>query len=202
MQTVHRAIESLLSRWRNLYYRSLNVKIKGYAWMRQIEIPRNFSDIEIEADVALDRGVVLLCNGNSQPHPKIYIGTQTYINRNTFLDASFSIIIGRQCAIGPNCYITDHDHGTDSLLPPLEQPLIVKKTQLGDRVWLGANVTVLKGVTIGNDAVIGAGSVVTKDIPERAIAVGVPAKVMRYRQESEPDLAVQSTYNICNNGNL
>ena len=56
-------------------------------------------------------------------------------------------------------------------------------TQIGDRVWIGANVTILKGVTIGNDAVIGAGSVVTKDIPEKAIAVGNPAKVTKYRQE-------------------
>jgi acetyltransferase-like isoleucine patch superfamily enzyme len=52
-----------------------------------------------------------------------------------------------------------------------------------DRVWLGANVTVLKGVTIGNDAVIGAGSVVTKDIPTGAIAVGVPAKVIKIRNQ-------------------
>ena len=52
-------------------------------------------------------------------------------------------------------------------------------TTIGDRVWLGAKVTVLKGVTIGNDAVIGAGSVVTKDIPPHGIAVGVPAQVIK-----------------------
>jgi acetyltransferase-like isoleucine patch superfamily enzyme len=56
-------------------------------------------------------------------------------------------------------------------------------TKSGDRVWIGANVTILKGVTIGNDAVVGAGSVVTKDIPEKAIAVGVPAKVIKYRSK-------------------
>jgi acetyltransferase-like isoleucine patch superfamily enzyme len=61
--------------------------------------------------------------------------------------------------------------------------MISKPTKIGDRVWIGANVTILKGVTIGNDAVVGAGSVVTKDVPERAIAVGNPAKVIKYRSE-------------------
>lgn len=179
-----RAIEGLKSRWRNFYYRSLGIKLHGYVWMQKVEIPRNFNDIEIEVSVALDRGVVLLCSGDPNPHPKIFIDSQTYINRNTFIDASFSITIGKLCAIGPNCYITDHDHGTDLSLSPLEQPLISKPTSIGNRVWLGANVTVLKGVTIGNDAVIGAGSVVTKDIPEKAIAVGVPAKVIRYKHQT------------------
>ncbi|MCX7593606.1 MAG: acyltransferase, partial [Fischerella sp.] len=88
---------------------------------------------------------------------------------------------GQHCAIGPGCYITDHDHGLDLNCTPLEQPMVAKSTQIGDRVWIGANVTILKGVTIGRDSVIGAGSVVTKDIPAQAIAVGVPAKVIKYR---------------------
>jgi acetyltransferase-like isoleucine patch superfamily enzyme len=149
--------------------------------MRQIEIPRHFKAIEIEAGCSLDRGVVLLCSGDPKPHPKIYIGAGTYINRNTFLDATESLVIGRECGIGPGCYITDHDHGTEIDEAPLGQSMISKATKIGDRVWIGANVTVLKGVTIGNDAVIGAGSVVTKDIPDGAIAVGNPARVIRYK---------------------
>ena len=147
--------------------------------MRDIDIPRNHHDIRLEASCALDRGVVLLCSGDPQTEPKIHIGFGTYINRHTFIDASQSITIGRQCAIGPFCYITDHDHQADGLTPPLAQPLVSKPTQICDRVWLGANVTVLKGVTIGTGAVIGAGSVVTKDIPPGATAVGVPAQVIR-----------------------
>jgi acetyltransferase-like isoleucine patch superfamily enzyme len=181
---MQRVIAGIKSRWRNFYYRKLGVKLHGYVWMREIEIPRNFSDIELEASCSLDRGVVLLCSGEPSSLPKIRVGASTYINRNTFIDASYSIQIGRECAIGPNCYITDHDHGHDNSLPPLEQPLISKPTAIGDRAWLGANVTVLKGVMIGKDAVIGAGSVVTKDIPEGAIAVGVPAKIIRYKSQS------------------
>jgi acetyltransferase-like isoleucine patch superfamily enzyme len=176
-----RAIQGLKSRWLNFYYRSLGVKINGYIWLRDIEIPRNYRDIEIEANCALDRGVTLLCSGELLPHPKIFIGANTYINRNTFIDAILSLKIGRDCAIGPNCYLTDHDHGLDPNFPPLKQPMVAQKTVIGDRVWLGANVTVLKGVTIGNDAVIGAGSVVTKDIPDGSIAVGIPAKVIKQK---------------------
>jgi acetyltransferase-like isoleucine patch superfamily enzyme len=181
--TFNRINEGLISRWRNIYYKILGVKIHGYIWMRGIEIPRNFKDIEIASPCAIDQGVILLCSGETLSHPKIYIGAHTYINRHTFLDATLSLSIGMHCGIGPNCYITDHDHGLDLAFSPLQQPMISSPTKIGDRVWIGANVTILKGVTIGNDAVVGAGSVVTKDIPEKAIAVGNPAKVIKYRGE-------------------
>ena len=71
--------------------------------------------------------------------------------------------------------------------PPLQQPFIESPTKIEDKVWIGANVTVLKGVTIGKNAVIGAGSVVTKSIPENAIAIGAPAKVIRYKENSQPE---------------
>ncbi|RMF23234.1 MAG: acyltransferase [Cyanobacteria bacterium J083] len=180
---LNRVSEGLKSRWRNLYYRGLGVKLHGYVWMRKIEITRNFEDIEIESNCALDRDVVLLCTGETLAHPKIQIGANTYINRNTFLDATLSLTIGKNCAIGPGCYITDHDHGQDSTLPPLKQPMIAKPTHIGDGVWIGANVTILKGVTIGDRTIVGAGSVVTKDLPADAIAVGMPARVIKYRSE-------------------
>ena len=184
MLLIQRIQQGLGSRWRNLYYKALGVKIHGYVWMREIDIPRNFHDIKIESGCALDQGVTLLCSGEPLPHAKIHIGAYTYINRHTFLDATLSLTIGQKCGIGPGCYLTDHDHGLDLALPPLGQPMISQPTKIGDRVWIGANVTILKGVTIGNDAVVGAGSVVTKDIPEKAIAVGVPAKVIKDRKEN------------------
>ncbi len=180
---INRVIEGGKSRWRNVYYRTLGVKLHGYVWMRHIEIPRNFADIEIESPCALDRGVILLATGEPLPHPKIHIGANTYINRRTFLDAILSLTIGKNCGIGPNCYITDHDHGHDPTLAPLEQPMIAKSTQIGDCVWLGANVIILKGVTIGDRTIVGAGSVVTHDLPPNAIAVGVPAKVIKHRNQ-------------------
>ena len=178
------SIAGLKSRWRNFYYRWLGVKLEGYVWLRKIEIPRNYADIKLGSNCALDRGVTLICSGESSSQAKIQIAANTYVNRNTVIDAIALIQIGRDCAIGPNCYLTDHDHGLDSRFPPLQQPMVAKKTVIGDGVWLGANVTVLKGVQIGNNAVIGAGSVVTKDVPKNAIAVGVPAKVLRIKNNS------------------
>ena len=173
--------QGIMSRWRNLYYRALGVQLKGYVWMRQIEIPRNYREIEIAAHVSLDQGVVLLCSGPDTGATKICIGQGTYINRHTMLDATENLEVGKNCAIGPGCYLTDHDHGLDPSLPPLAQPMFSAATRLHDEVWLGAHVVVLKGVTIGDRAVIGAGSVVTKDIPANAVAVGTPARVVRFR---------------------
>lgn len=78
--------------------------------------------------------------------------------------------------IGPGCYITDHDHGTEPGMRINQQSLVTASTTIGDNVWIGANVTILKGVTIENDAIIGAGSVVTKSVLKGQIVAGVPAK--------------------------
>ncbi len=182
------ARQGLDSRFRNVYFKALGVRINGYVWMRDIEIPRDFQYITLESPCALDRGVVLLCAGETTSAPKILIGAHTYINRNTFLDAIESLVIGRNCAIGPGCYITDHDHGTNLNFSPLNQPMVAIPTKIGDRVWIGANVTILKGVTIGDDAIIGAGSVVTKNVPEKAIVAGVPAKVIRFRNQDSQEI--------------
>lgn len=183
--TAQRINNGLQSRWRNLYFKTLGVQMDGYIWMREIEIPREHEAIAISQDCSLDRGVILLCSGDPQEKAKINLGAGTYINRHTFIDASLSIVIGRNCAIGPGCYITDHDHGFASGVSPLEQPLVSQATSIGDEAWLGAHVKVLKGVRIGERAVIGAGSVVTKDIPADAIAVGTPAKVVKMRAAIE-----------------
>lgn len=105
------------------------------------------------------------------------------INYNcTFLDSNF-IDIGHCALIGPNCNIicTNHALNREERLKGL---FCDKPVTIGENVWLGANVTVLPGVTIGKDAVI-AGSVVTKDIPGNVIAVGNPCRVLRKISDSD-----------------
>jgi len=172
---------ALQSRRRNLYYRALGMQLRGYVWMRAVDVPREHSAIELEAGCALDHGVVLLCSGPAREPPKIAVGARSYLNRNVFLDAAQSLSLGRDCGVGPGCYLTDHDHGGEPGTPPLAQPLVSEATCIGDRVWIGANATILKGVTIGAGATIGAGSVVTGDIPAEAVAVGVPARVQKVK---------------------
>lgn len=172
--------QGLASRFRNISFRFLGVRINGYVWMRNISIPRQWSDITIESGVCLDDGVVLLCSSQPKPH-KLTIGQNTYVNRCTMLDATERIFLGRNCMVGPYGYITDHDHAHERGRLIREQPLIGNPVNIGDDVWIGAGVVVLKGVTIGSGAVIGAGAVVSKDVPSNGIVAGVPAKSIGHR---------------------
>jgi acetyltransferase-like isoleucine patch superfamily enzyme len=93
-----------------------------------------------------------------------------------------SIHIGAGVLIGPNCAVYSYDHGTASDASIREHALTTKgDVRIGDESWLGFGVIVLSGVRIGKGAVIGAGSVVTSDIPEYAIAAGSPARVVKIR---------------------
>ena len=112
----------------------------------------------------------------------ISIGSHVEVGIGTTIYSSKSIIIGDNVSIAANCYIIDSNHGTAAGKLIQEQTSVTKgEVVIGKDVWLGAGVTVLSGVHIGDGAVIGAGAVVNTDIPENAIAVGIPAKVVKYR---------------------
>lgn len=168
--------QSLGSRRRALFYRLLGMKIQGPVWLEAIEWPDRPGSIVLHRGAALERGVVLLATCDEA---RIEIGESCYINRHTMFDASERIEVGSQSMIGPRCYITDHDHTFGSNLAPGETPLVSALTRIGKRCWLGANVTVLKGVTIGDGSVVAAGSVVTKPVPPGVLVAGVPARVLR-----------------------
>lgn len=149
--------------------------------MRAVDIPREHRAIALRGPCALDRGVVLLCSGPPQRKPKIVIERNVYLNRRVFIDASLSVRIEEGAAIGPNTYITDHDHGVERGPGLMEQALNSAPVRIGRGAWIGANVTILKGVTIGGGAIVGAGSVVTRDVSANAVAVGNPARKLKER---------------------
>lgn len=184
IRLVHRLGQGLASRIRNVMYRLLGVDIREYCWLRSVEIPRQWKDITLHG-CALDRGVVLLCSGEPRIG-KIEIGNGTYINRYTVLDAHRRIEIGRDVMIGPHCFITDADHGTAAGSSVKSQPMSASPVAIEDEAWIGAHVTILPGVRIGRGAVIGAGSVVTRDISADSIAFGSPAAVHRQRTLESP----------------
>ncbi len=173
--------DAVQRRLRSAKYRFLGVQLLGDVHVRNISIPRNFHDIRIHEGTYLDDGVVLIVSGPPTGEPKIVIGRFCGFNRYTLIDASLRVEFRDYARIGPHCYITDHNHGhaRDALV--MDQPLDEKPTVIGRDAWLGAHVMVLKGVEIGDGAIIGAGSVVTKSIPPYAIAVGVPARVVGTR---------------------
>lgn len=113
----------------------------------------------------------------------ISIGNEVELGFNTVIYATRSVKIGNQVSIAAHCYIIDSNHGIARNAPIRKQTSTVKgEVVIEDDVWLGAGVKVLSGVHIGKGAVIGAQSLVNKDIPDYAIAVGVPAKVIGYRK--------------------
>jgi acetyltransferase-like isoleucine patch superfamily enzyme len=118
----------------------------------------------------------------------LFIGSNTHIQPRCIFSAFMSpISIGSGVQIAPNCafYPYDHHFAPGELI--MEQPLQTKGgINIGDDVWLGVGVIVLDGVRIGKGAVIGAGSVVTRDIPDEAIAVGNPARVIKMRSSLPP----------------
>lgn len=101
----------------------------------------------------------------------IHIGNGTYINRNTLIVSEDRVSIGRDCKISWDVIIMDTDQHPLNSSVPVKLPVTIE-----DKVWIGCRCTVLKGVTIGEGAIIAAGSVVTKDVPAYSIYGGVPAR--------------------------
>lgn len=114
----------------------------------------------------------------------VTIGDKTDIGCNAIIASGGGISIGSHVLIGGNCYIGGGRYLSQRLdIPMMEQGVYSQGAVIiGDDVWLGAGAIVLDGVRIGKGSIVGAGAVVTKDLPDYSVAVGVPAKVIRQRQ--------------------
>jgi acetyltransferase-like isoleucine patch superfamily enzyme len=104
------------------------------------------------------------------------IGDGTFINSGVSISACLSVTIGNRCQIGPHVTIMDNDYHVagDLLQLPASKPIVLE-----DMVWVGAGAIILKGVRIGRGAAIGAGSVVTHDVPAGLVVAGNPARPIR-----------------------
>lgn len=115
---------------------------------------------------------------------KVEVGEATRFHFGIVISAYGSdIIFGKNTGVANRCAFYSHDHGTARDIHYRDQPTQSRgPIVIGDDVWLAHGVTVLSGVTIGKGAIVAAGAVVTKSIPEYAIAAGVPARVIHYRE--------------------
>lgn len=112
--------------------------------------------------------------------PVVTIGDRCLIGKGSGIVGHFRIVIGNDVWTGHHVYITDQNHGYENLERPIaQQTQPEREVVIGDGSWLGYGSVVLPGVTIGRHVVIGANSVVTNDIPDRSVAVGAPARVIR-----------------------
>ena len=147
------------------------------AWINSI---RGAFKLEIIGNGNIKIGNFLMSRGplylKSVNGGKLSIGDKVFFNHNCSITCSESITSGSHCMFANNLVIIDHDHEIGEY--GVTGTLISKPIVIEDRVWCGANVTIIKGVHIGTGAVIAAGAVVTKDVPERAVVAGVPGKVI------------------------
>ena len=106
----------------------------------------------------------------------LHLGEGVFINIGCVFQDTGGIWIGDRTLVGHNCIFTTLNHGTE---PERRCDMLPAPIHIGSDVWFGARVTVVPGITIGDGAIIGAGSVVTKDLPARTVVAGVPARVIR-----------------------
>ncbi len=104
------------------------------------------------------------------------IGAASFIGFGVELDVALRLEIGDHVLIAPGCFITDHAHRHARGQRIDEQGQESRAVRIGNDVWLGANAVVLPGVTIGDGAIVGAGAVVTRDVPAHTVVAGVPAR--------------------------
>ena len=114
----------------------------------------------------------------------VSIGAKTVLGQECTLSAFQRVSIGRECVIADRVMLIDFDHGTVEVDRPVRQQGIYKRdVRVGNNVWIGYGACILRGVTVGDNAVIGTNAVVTRDVPANAVVGGVPARVIRMREE-------------------
>ena len=160
-------------------------------WYRSL-----YSGLEIGRGVHLERGVHLSVVRGGHFHigentaiktgaaidveGELAIGANSFIGSGTIIVAAERITIGEDCLIAAYTTIRDQDHVIeDPSTPYRKQGRVTAPIKIGRNVWIGTKATILRGVTIGDNSVIGANSVVTRDVDSNCVAVGNPAQVVR-----------------------
>ncbi len=163
-----------------LLYRSIGMRLPHSFW------PGGMIFSEIRRWLLIGMGCKVGRRCEIEPHvdvgfrPQLVIGDRCQINQNTQIKTA---VIGNDVMIAPGVVFLDRMHCFDRLDIPMarqgetkRKPVIVE-----DDVWIGQNAILMPGVRVGRGAIVGAGAVVTKDVPSMAIVAGVPARVIRYR---------------------
>jgi acetyltransferase-like isoleucine patch superfamily enzyme len=116
----------------------------------------------------------------------VEIGAKTVMGQECTISAYRRVRIGEQCVIADRAMFIDFDHGVVEVEKPIrQQGIYMRETIVGSNVWIGYGACILRGVRVGDNAIIGTNAVVTKDVPANAVVGGVPAKVLRMRDAPE-----------------
>ncbi|HEX5145632.1 MAG TPA: acyltransferase [Conexibacter sp.] len=114
---------------------------------------------------------------------EVSIGAKSVLGQECTISAYQHVSIGRECIVADRVMLIDFDHGVVEVDRPIRLQGIYKRdVHVGHNVWIGYGACVLRGVTVGDNTVVGTSSVVTKDLPANAVAAGAPARVLRMRE--------------------
>lgn len=114
---------------------------------------------------------------------EVVIGAKSVLGQECTVSAFQHVSIGRECVVADRVMMIDFDHGIVDVEEPIRLQGIYKRdVRVGHNCWIGYGACVLRGVTIGDNCVVGTSAVVTRDVPDNAIAAGVPARVLRMRE--------------------
>lgn len=143
----------------------------------------SYKGVEIGSNFTLGKYAIIECTGVLRNvGSSLKIGNNVGINHFCFIGVRGDIEIGDNVIFGPRVNIFSENHNYDNIDIPIKHQGVTKnKTKIGDDVWIGANVSIMSGVNIGDGCIIAAGAVVTKDIPSYSIIGGVPAKLIKSR---------------------
>jgi acetyltransferase-like isoleucine patch superfamily enzyme len=134
---------------------------------------------------------------------EVEIGAKTVIGQECTISAYRRVRIGEQCVIADRAMFIDFDHGVVEVDRPIRvQGIYMRDVEVGSNVWIGYGACILRGVRVGDNAIVGTNSVVTKDVPANAVVAGIPARIIRMRdtpqelrwpEPVEPDPAAATT---------
>jgi acetyltransferase-like isoleucine patch superfamily enzyme len=170
--------------WYEPLFRSQCRSIGRRFWMEKIPYISGSGSIRIGDDVRLSGKPSFAFNNRHLESPELIIGTGTFVGHDCAFTAAESIRIGDHCLLAGGVRISDQDgHPLDAEARRAGQTTPrdeVRPVVIGNDVWIGARAVVLKGVTVGDRAVVGMGSVVTKDVPADCVVAGNPARVVKW----------------------
>jgi carbonic anhydrase/acetyltransferase-like protein (isoleucine patch superfamily) len=134
--------------------------------------------IELGRFVWLGHGTKIRCHEGV-----VEIGAKTVMGQECTISAYRRVRIGEQCVIADRAMFIDFDHGVVEVERPIrKQGIYMREVEVGSNVWIGYGACILRGVRVGDNAIVGTNSVVTRDVPANAVVAGIPARVIRMRE--------------------
>lgn len=186
-------VRNVFSEFRKIYYRAHGLSIDRTTSLPQCRFTFPYK-VQIGPQCILEPDIYFHHDGIWTTGKSIIIGAKVFIGRGCEFNVTKRVSVEDGALIASGCKFVDHDHGyKDIRVPIVEQPISEAEIRIGKGAWLCVNVVVLKGVSIGEGAIVAAGAVVTRDVPPMEIWGGVPARPMAKRGE-QLDGALSAPY--------